>query len=156
MRVIPRAGWIPAPGTKIMDDITEENQKRDEKKAFYVGLATVISLILIVFLVIFFIRGCSSSKEDIKSANNQTQTSISTQPAPAQPANVTAGNVAGSETQTSPSPQVQGQKYTVQNGDTLYEIGKKFKVDWHSIAEANNIDNAGALKVGSQIIIPSE
>lgn len=137
-----------------MDDITEENQKKDEKKAFYVGLATVISLILIVFLVVFFLRGCSNSKEKIKSVKNNQTTESPAQPAPVQPANVTTGNVAGSETQASPSPQAQGQKYTVQSGDTLYEIGKKFKVDWHSIAEVNGIDNAGALKVGSQIIIP--
>jgi flagellar basal body-associated protein FliL len=49
-----------------MEDFIEENPRKDEKKAFYVGLITLTALILIVGLTIFFIRGCSEKTENVK------------------------------------------------------------------------------------------
>jgi len=134
-----------------MEDFEKDNQNSDEKKAFYVGLATILGIILIIGLIIFF-KGCSGSKQELKSAkDNQNKTQVPTPP-PAQPINATPAGVAGAQTSTTPVPS--GKSYTVQSGDTLYGLGLKFKVDWQSIAEANNIDNAAALKPGKQIIIP--
>lgn len=138
-----------------MDEITEENQKKDEKKAFYTGLATILGIILIIVLPLFFIRGCSSDNKEIKEVKDNGTKSEATQAA-ATPASVDQGNVAGQKTETKTTPPANAKTYTVQSGDTLYEIGKKFKVDWHKIAEVNGIENSGALKVGKQIIIPSE
>lgn len=146
----------PALDNKIMDEISEEDPKKGEKKAFYVGLATVLGLVIIIFLTIFFIRGCSGTTKDIKEVqDNNTNGKGATQTAAAV-ATPTQASVAGASTEPQTTSQAKGQTYTVQSGDTLYDIGKKFKVSWQRIAEANGIDNSGALKVGSQIIIPSQ
>ncbi len=143
-----------------MDEIIEQDPKKEEKKAFYVGLATITCLIFIIVLVIFFLRGCSGQNNKVKEAtdnNTETKEAIGTSQAPV--ANSVQGEVAGEKITPSPAAAVtavNGKKYTVQSGDTLYEIGKKFKVDWKKIAEANGIENSAALKVGKEIIIPSE
>lgn len=137
-----------------MEEFAEENPKRNEKKAFWVGLATILILILIVGLTIFFLRGCSGDQKEIKEVKGD-QTEPAMTPAAATPT-VSPAAVAGEKTGGSPTPTVQGETYTIESGDTLYEIGQKFKVDWHKIAEANGIDNSGALKVGKQIIIPAQ
>ena len=131
-----------------MDEIIEEDQRRNEKKAFYAGLATIIAIILIIALAIFFVQGCSNKSQIIEEAK-KSETAAPQAPEP---------SVAGVETkpQATATPANKGQTYIVLSGDTLYEIGKKFKVDWHKIAEANGIDNSGALKVGKEIIIPKE
>ncbi len=154
MVVKHHAGSIPAFGIiKTMDDFSEENSKK-EKKAFYVGLATIAGVILIIILTIFFIKGCSGDNKILKEAQ-KNEAQPETTPAITTPVS-TPGNVAGEKSETTPTPAVKGKTYTVQSGDTLYEIGKKLKVDWKKIAEANGIDNAAALKVGKEIIIPSE
>lgn len=137
-----------------MDEFDGENQKKGEKKAFYVGLGTIAGIILIIILTIFFIKGCSSDNETLKEAQ-KNEAQPETTPVIATPA-ITEGSVAGEKSEATPTPAVKGKAYTVESGDTLYEIGKKFKVDWKKIAEANGIDNAAALKVGKEIIIPSE
>jgi hypothetical protein len=152
---------IPTLGTsdkwnKIMDEIIEEDPKKDEKKAFYVGLATVLGLVIIIFLTIFFIRGCSGTKKDIKEVQDNSNKDKGATQTAAAVTTPTQASVAGASTAPQTTSQVKGQTYTVQSGDTLYDIGKKFKVSWQRIAEANGIDNSGALKVGSQIIIPSQ
>ncbi|MCX6811532.1 MAG: LysM peptidoglycan-binding domain-containing protein [Candidatus Berkelbacteria bacterium] len=140
-----------------MDEITEENPKKDEKKAFYVGLATVLGLIFIIAFAIFFLRGCADTKKDVEEVKNKgAKTEEAAKTATTPVATSDQGNVAGQKTETKTTPPANAKTYTVQSGDTLYEIGKKFKVDWHKIAEVNGIENSGALKVGKQIIIPSE
>lgn len=134
-----------------MDDFSEENQKKSEKKAFWVGLAAIAGLILIIILTIFFIKGCSGDSQTVKEVKKEE--APETTPAIATPA-ATAGSIAGERSSATPTPAVKGKAYTVESGDTLYEIGQKFKVDWKKIAEANGIDNAAALKVGKEIIIP--
>lgn len=44
--------------------------------------------------------------------------------------------------------------YTVQAGDTLSGIGKRYGVDWRKLAELNNIDNPNLIRVGQKIEIP--
>ncbi|AEH51013.1 LysM peptidoglycan-binding domain-containing protein [Pseudothermotoga thermarum] len=44
--------------------------------------------------------------------------------------------------------------YTVQPGDTLIDIARKFKVSPSTILDWNNLSNATKLKVGQQLIIP--
>ena len=141
---------------QIMDEIIEEDPKKDKKKAFYVGLATVFGLVIIIALAIFFLKGCSGGNKDVKEVQDsgaENKGTVQTTAAVATPAQ---GSVAGEKTSSSPTPAVQGKTYTIESGDTLYDIGKKFKISWQRIAEVNGIDNSGALKVGKQIIIPSE
>ncbi len=44
--------------------------------------------------------------------------------------------------------------YSVQQGDTLYDVAKKFKVSPSTILDWNNLKNPTQLKVGQQIVVP--
>jgi LysM repeat protein len=46
------------------------------------------------------------------------------------------------------------QYHTVQAGDTLWSLAKKYKVTVNMIAQANNIKDADVLKIGQKLIIP--
>ena len=48
----------------------------------------------------------------------------------------------------------QGEKYTVESGDTLYGIATKFNKDWKEIAKKNGISEATSLQVGQELVIP--
>jgi len=138
-----------------MEEFNEENPKNNDKKAFYIGLATITCLILIIGVAIFFLRGCSDKNnkvEEAKDNNAGLEEAIVTSEAPV--SSSVQGEVAGEKITPSPTTNAVGKKYTVQSGDTLYEIGNKFKVDWKKIADVNGIENSAALKVGKEIIIP--
>jgi LysM repeat protein len=53
-----------------------------------------------------------------------------------------------------PTPQPNGQVYTVAAGDTLSGIGTRFGVDWHTIQQVNNIPDANKIYVGQVLRIP--
>lgn len=46
--------------------------------------------------------------------------------------------------------------YTVKKGDTLSEIGVKYGVDWHELAEYNNLENPHLIIIGQKIKIPKK
>jgi LysM repeat protein len=46
--------------------------------------------------------------------------------------------------------------YTVKSGDTLWDLGKKFKVPYADIAAANNLKSSAPLHQGQKLIIPSK
>lgn len=46
--------------------------------------------------------------------------------------------------------------YTLRPGDTLYQIGQRFGMDWHTIATYNHISDQYSLSVGQGIIIPAQ
>jgi len=64
-----------------------------------------------------------------------------------QPVLVSLGSPAGAQRDTVT-------KYTVQSGDTLSSIGKRFNVTVDTIRYANTISDIGYLKVGQEIDIP--
>lgn len=47
-------------------------------------------------------------------------------------------------------------KYTVQEGDTLYSIGRKFDISVPALREANNISENNVIIVGQKLSIPSK
>jgi lipoprotein NlpD len=51
-------------------------------------------------------------------------------------------------------PPVQGTPYTVQTGDTLYSIAKRYGMDWRAIVDANPTINPSELCPGQVILIP--
>lgn len=46
------------------------------------------------------------------------------------------------------------QSYTVQKGDNIYEIGRKFHIPPKSIISANNLADPGNIKTGQKLLIP--
>ena len=47
------------------------------------------------------------------------------------------------------------QSYTVQKGDTLASIGRKFGVSWKKIQEVNQLANPNMIRPGQKIMIPA-
>jgi len=47
-----------------------------------------------------------------------------------------------------------GTTYTVQSGDTLFSIARRFGVTIQAIVQANNLANPNALSVGQELVIP--
>ncbi len=45
-------------------------------------------------------------------------------------------------------------EYTLQDGDTIYSVARKFKVNYNLIAQANKIEDLNSLKPGQTITIP--
>ena len=46
------------------------------------------------------------------------------------------------------------QIHVVEQGESLYTIGKKYEVDWRDIAAVNEISETGELAIGQAIVIP--
>lgn len=54
-----------------------------------------------------------------------------------------------------PAPEAaSGRVHTVERGDTLWAIGRRYGVDSTRIAEANRLADPGRLEVGQQLVIP--
>jgi lipoprotein NlpD len=62
--------------------------------------------------------------------------------------------VAVGEQPGSAKPVQNGTYYTVSAGETLFQIGKKFGVDYKKIAGINGIESTSPLAVGQQLLIP--
>jgi hypothetical protein len=56
--------------------------------------------------------------------------------------------------QQNSQPAVQFTAYTVQQGDTLFNISQKFNIDWTTLATLNNLKSPFTLKPGQIINIP--
>ena len=52
------------------------------------------------------------------------------------------------------APEAAQNTYTVQSGDNLSKIGKKYGVSYMAIAEANGIENPDLIHPGQELIIP--
>ncbi|MGI0090512.1 MAG: LysM peptidoglycan-binding domain-containing protein [Nitrososphaerales archaeon] len=69
------------------------------------------------------------------------------------------GGLGGSSSTTSAScsstPALQPLYYAVQSGDSLYQIGLNFGINWENIAQADGITPPYFIYVGQQLIIPS-
>lgn len=49
---------------------------------------------------------------------------------------------------------IQFTTYTVQNGDTLFNISQKFGIDWSTLAALNNLQTPFTLKPGQVLQVP--
>lgn len=87
-------------------------------------------------------RSYGTTVEALRSANGLTGDSIY----PGQKLYIPGGNSGRSS--------VQGSRYTVQPGDTLYDIGRRYGVDYHSIIAANGLSGT-ALYPGQNLVIPT-
>lgn len=119
-----------------------------QKTAFWVGLSTVGLIFFLLVLVLYFaLRGGEEIPREANEVTKQEEAEVVVE----EESQPEEGIVAGE----SVAP-VAPQTYVVQSGDTLFEIGLKFKVDWRSIAEANGIEDQGALRAGQTLTIPAQ
>jgi LysM repeat protein len=59
-------------------------------------------------------------------------------------------------TSTNGSAAVQFIQYTVQKGDTLFDISQKYNIDWATLATLNNIQSPFTVKPGLVLNIPKQ
>lgn len=120
------------------------------KKLGALTLSIGVLLFCLVLAVIFHPRPSSVSEKPTFTTSPQPSTVVSS-PEEAEkstPSSKPSAPSTSSETKTTTK------TYTVQPGDTLYGIAQKFGVSWKAIAEANNIEDATALRVGQKLVIP--
>ncbi len=53
-----------------------------------------------------------------------------------------------------PAPSAETQTYTVQSGDTLSAIAKRYGTTVDAICQANDIENPNQIQVGQELVIP--
>lgn len=74
---------------------------------------------------------------------------------PGAPAGEPAAGIEGTDEQPPVVAPVGGTTYTVQSGDTLFAIARRFNTTVQAIIEANNLTNPDRLSVGQELVIPS-
>jgi LysM repeat protein len=149
------------------NNLVAKNPKEDRE--FTVGLIALICIT--IFLIVFFLikinlkktdstvqnqpQNQTASQPQVAGAstqnNNQTQSNSSSQSSSSK---TTQNSTSSQSSQSNSSSQPSSKTYTVQSGDTLYSIAQKYTLDWHKIADLNNISSATALKVGQVLSIP--
>ena len=130
---------------------------------YFVGalLALVIALFLIVIIVPAWANqflGLATRSSDVQSFQQKIETIFQqglNTPTPTmiptvQP--VVQTPISG-QSFSAPATPVPGQVYTVQRGDTLYSIAKKFGVTVQSLQTLNNISDPTKISVGTRLII---
>ena len=137
----------------------------EEEREFAVGLITLICIA--IFLIVFFLIKINLNKNtDTAQSQPQNQTESTQQPQVAgnstnnsqtQNKSSQSNSTNSTATQNTKSTNTDSTKsYTIQSGDTLYAIAKKYNIDWHKIADLNQISSATALKVGQKLSIPAQ
>lgn len=101
--------------------------------------AAVICLVIAVVLTVNAIRLMLKSKDQVAAD-------------PSAPAVLGASDVKNSNAPAS----VQFTAYTVQKGDTLFNIAQKFGISWTTLATLNNIKTTSLLKPGQTLNVPKQ
>lgn len=100
---------------------------------------------------------------ELTSENTVLQQQLAAAGAPPEDGGGQQGEDGGEEATEAPTEggeqEGEGQRYTVQSGDTLTMIAEEFYGDprkFDLIVDANNLDNATGLRVGQELIIPPD
>jgi LysM repeat protein len=139
-------------------DVIESYRKRQQQaqKAPLIIVIAAVLLIIGAAVIIFWLLGpnqpaislfattTSTPTATSTSTSTPTVTSTSTQTPTASP------TPTGTLTPTPEGPFV----YTVVQGDTLFSIAEKFKVDLFAVIAINNLDPAQPIDIGDQLTIP--
>ena len=133
--------------------IQEEELSIDDEKAFKVGLITVICIVVLgIFILSWWLIKHNQNKEEVLGESINQEQSQSFNP---ENLKVTEEMPVSSNAAIQPN-ESSFETYTVQPGDTLYSIGKKFKVDYNKIIELNGIEKTQSLRPGQKLQIPQE
>lgn len=110
------------------------------------GIVFLVLSLVVTANILYQIHGVhsSTSANSSSAASGSNQSSNSTQSSP---------QVLGAYSQN--TEQVQTTTYTVQKGDTLFNIAQAHNLDWQVIAALNNLSQPYALKQGMQLKLPS-
>ncbi len=140
----------------IMND---SNIKEKEKRAFWIGLGTIVAGICIIIAVVSLIfSGGGESQEQVvdESDSGQEETVQEPKQEREEPEPEPEEPTAQEETTSQPEEESGSEEtYEVQAGDTLFEIGLEYGVDWQDIVEANDLGEDAVLTPGDQLIIPN-
>lgn len=116
----------------------------------------VLSVLLLMGVAMMLVSGCGPKKEDIPPLES-TEMQAPVSPGPTT-IDTNPGGIARTRTGMGTVP-AGATVYTIQKGDTLYSLAKRFYGDgklWTKIAEANKdkVRDISSIPVGTSIVIP--
>jgi len=92
--------------------------------------------------------------KDALSSDPIIATAVPVQPQPTTPPAVPPTEGGTGDTQSSTSQSIGQQTHTVQSGETLYKLSKKYAVTVVAIQQANNLTDE-TIQVGQELVIPA-
>lgn len=113
---------------KLVKEVISTTKVGKYNKRTFCNRKSVLNLFLLQFLLSFLLVGCVSTRHAPVVKNTPPTENLS----------------------------LDTKKYhTVQKGDTLYSIAKKYNIDYKNLANWNGIENPSAINVGQQLILSS-
>ena len=139
-------------------EVIESYRKRQQqarKAPMIVGIAAVL-LIIGAAVIIFWLLGSNRPGLSFLATETSTPTATSTSTAIPTATNTPTETPTASPTPTETlTPTPQGPfVYEVVQGDTLFTIAEKFKVDLFALIAINNLDPAVPIDIGDKLTIP--
>lgn len=121
-----------------------------------VGIITALHIFAITAFI--FIQGCGTTRPTLHSAQE-----VDEAPAPVMPPNTAPPRTQVRSIPSTPqpttapmvSPAEAMDSYTIQKGDTLSHVAKKFGISFRELAEFNGLANPNNVRIGQTIKIPS-
>jgi len=133
----------------------DQNETKDkEKRALWIGIGTIVAVLCLAIGLFSLIFGGQDNSQRV---GKKLKPAKEEKVAPA--SDEKAGNTAKEENKKEETnkPAIPGaETYEVQPGDTLYEIGLKYDIDWRRIAEVNQLAEDVVLRPGDKLIIPAK
>ncbi len=133
----------------------DDKMKKKERKAFWIGLGSVLAIIFLLIGFLSLVFSTDGSKKANDQPQPQKESSQKEKPEAEADQPQEANQQEETAQQSEPSDQA-GITHEVESGDTLYSIGLEYDVDWKRIAEVNDLEQDTVLKPGQELLIPSE
>ncbi len=138
-----------------------DKNKKNESRAFWIGIGTIVASLCIVIGIGSLVFSSSEVLEGDKETSNNEPSQESTQPQTEQEETSSEEDSDEEENESSVAEEEEpeatsGQTYEIEPGDTLFEIGLEFDVDWRDILEANDLEEGATLIPGDELIIPNQ
>ena len=132
-----------------------KRQQQAQKAPMIVGIAAIL-LVIGAAVIIFWLLGSDRPAFSLLATETSTPTPTSTSTATPTITNTPTGTPTASPTPTETlTPTPAGPfVYEVIQGDTLFTIAEKFKVDLFALIAINNLDPAQPIDIGDKLTIP--